>query len=111
MKPDQHEDQDVPNIFTEVHSSDRTGQTDRAVYRIDPRTSGMSFGLILDHTTELTELKLVLSDLLDNPRLIVEQDLAWVMKNPKTIVHSHFWAVWFIPTIVPSTLPPFWIRS
>jgi len=66
---------------------------------------------ILDQTTELTELELVMSDLLDNPRLIVEPDLAWVMKNPKTIVHSHFWAVWFIPTIVPSTLPPFLIRS
>ncbi|XP_013613865.1 PREDICTED: uncharacterized protein LOC106320044 [Brassica oleracea var. oleracea] len=36
---DQHEDQDVPNVPTEVHSSDRTRQTDRAVYRIDPRTS------------------------------------------------------------------------
>ena len=45
---------------------------------------------ILDQTTELTELELVMSDLLDNPRLIVEPDLAWVMKNPKTIVHSYF---------------------
>ena len=27
VEPDQHEDHDVPNISTEVHSSDRTGQT------------------------------------------------------------------------------------
>ncbi|KAF2547017.1 hypothetical protein F2Q70_00021502 [Brassica cretica] len=32
VEPDQHEDQDVPNISTEVHSSDHIGQTDRAVY-------------------------------------------------------------------------------
>ena len=41
VEPGQHEDQDVLNISTEVHSSDHTEQTDRAVYRIDPRTSRM----------------------------------------------------------------------
>ncbi|KAF3581532.1 hypothetical protein DY000_02032667 [Brassica cretica] len=33
--------QNVWKISTEVQFSDRAGQTDRAVYRIDPRTSGM----------------------------------------------------------------------
>uniref|UniRef100_M4DXU6 Uncharacterized protein n=1 Tax=Brassica campestris TaxID=3711 RepID=M4DXU6_BRACM len=42
---DQHEDQDVPNISTEVHSFDSAGQTDRAVYQIDPRASGMEIQL------------------------------------------------------------------
>ena len=50
---------------------------------------------------KLTVPQTVFPDLRENPRLIV-----WVMKNLKTIVHSHFWAVWFIPKIVPSTLPP-----
>ncbi|KAF3541503.1 hypothetical protein F2Q69_00023119 [Brassica cretica] len=31
------------NNSTEVHPSDRTNQTNQAVYRIDPRTSGMDF--------------------------------------------------------------------
>ena len=38
---DQHEDQDIPDVPIEVHSSDRTRQTDRVVYRLDPRTSGL----------------------------------------------------------------------
>ena len=38
---DQHEDQNVPDIPIEVHSSDRTRQTDRAMHRIDPRMSGL----------------------------------------------------------------------
>ena len=38
---DQHEDQDVPDVPIEVHSFNRTRQTDRTVYRIDPRTSGL----------------------------------------------------------------------
>ena len=41
MESDQYEDQNVWKISTEVQFSDRAGQTDRAVYRIDPRTSGM----------------------------------------------------------------------
>ncbi|KAF2564939.1 hypothetical protein F2Q70_00017404 [Brassica cretica] len=36
MEPAQHGDQDVLNNSTEVHPSDRTNQTNRAVYRIDP---------------------------------------------------------------------------
>ncbi|CAG7894463.1 unnamed protein product [Brassica rapa] len=43
MEPAQHGDQDVLNNSTKVHPSDRTNQT--AVYRIDPRTSGMEFWL------------------------------------------------------------------
>ncbi|KAF2620191.1 hypothetical protein F2Q68_00039546 [Brassica cretica] len=38
---DQHEDQNVPDVPVDVHSSDQTRQTDRAVYRLDPRTSGL----------------------------------------------------------------------
>ena len=41
MESDQYEDQKVRKISTEVQSPDRTRQTDRAVYRIDPRMSGM----------------------------------------------------------------------
>ncbi|WZZ88478.1 hypothetical protein YC2023_117057 [Brassica napus] len=45
MEPAPHGDQDVLNNSTEVHPSNRTDQTDRAVYRIDPRTSGMELRL------------------------------------------------------------------
>ena len=38
---DQHEDENIPDVPIEVHSSDQTIQTDRAVYRIDPRTFGL----------------------------------------------------------------------
>ena len=41
MESDQYEDQNVRNNSIEVQSSDRAEQTDRAVYRIDPRTSGL----------------------------------------------------------------------
>ena len=37
----QHEDQNIPDVPVEVHPSDLTRQTDRAVYRLDPRTSGL----------------------------------------------------------------------
>ncbi|KAF2535736.1 hypothetical protein F2Q68_00020718 [Brassica cretica] len=45
MEPAPHGDQDVLNNSTEVHPSNCTDQTDRAVYRIDPRTSGMELRL------------------------------------------------------------------
>ncbi|WZZ78476.1 hypothetical protein YC2023_099048 [Brassica napus] len=45
MEPAQYGDQDVLNNSTEVRSSDRTKQTDRAVYRINPRTSGKELWL------------------------------------------------------------------
>uniref|UniRef100_A0A0D3DTC1 CCHC-type domain-containing protein n=1 Tax=Brassica oleracea var. oleracea TaxID=109376 RepID=A0A0D3DTC1_BRAOL len=45
MKLAPHGHQDVLNNSTEVHPSNRTDQTDRAVYRIDPRLSGMGFRL------------------------------------------------------------------
>ncbi|KAF3543589.1 hypothetical protein DY000_02007291 [Brassica cretica] len=36
-------DQNVPDIPVEVHPTDQIRQTDRAVYRLDPRTSGLEF--------------------------------------------------------------------
>ena len=45
MEPAPHGDQDVLNNSTEVHPSNRTDQTDRAVNRIDPRSSGIEFRL------------------------------------------------------------------
>ena len=45
MEPAQHGDQDVLNNSTEVRPSDRTNQTNRAVYQIDPRTSAMEYQL------------------------------------------------------------------
>jgi len=45
MEPAPHGHQDVLNNSTEVHPSNRTDQTDRAVYWIDPRSSGMEFWL------------------------------------------------------------------
>uniref|UniRef100_A0A0D3D3K1 Uncharacterized protein n=1 Tax=Brassica oleracea var. oleracea TaxID=109376 RepID=A0A0D3D3K1_BRAOL len=45
MEPAPHGDQDVLNNSTEVHPSNRIDQTDRAVYRIDPRTSEMELRL------------------------------------------------------------------
>ncbi|WZZ81828.1 hypothetical protein YC2023_102400 [Brassica napus] len=45
IEPAPHGHQDVLNNSTEVHPSNRTDQTDRAVYRIDPRLSGMEFRL------------------------------------------------------------------
>ncbi|KAF3559997.1 hypothetical protein F2Q69_00012755 [Brassica cretica] len=41
MESDQNEDQAVQNNSTEVRSSDRADQDDRAMYRLDPRTSGI----------------------------------------------------------------------
>ncbi|KAF2590407.1 hypothetical protein F2Q70_00040917 [Brassica cretica] len=45
MEPAPHGHQDVLNNSTKVHPSNCTDQTDRAVYRIDPRLSGMEFRL------------------------------------------------------------------
>ena len=45
MEPAPHGHQDVLNNSTEVHPSNRTDQTDRAVNRIDPRSSGIEFRL------------------------------------------------------------------
>ncbi|KAF2552328.1 hypothetical protein F2Q68_00038108 [Brassica cretica] len=56
MEPAPHGDQDVVNNSTEVHPSNCTDHTDRAVYRIDPRTSRMELMLEprpdnrIDHT-------------------------------------------------------------
>ncbi|KAF2574954.1 hypothetical protein F2Q70_00004361 [Brassica cretica] len=66
----------------------------------------MNYGWNHNQMIELTVPQTVFLDLLDNPRLIVEPDLAWVMRNPKTIMHSHFLAIWFILATVSSTLPP-----
>ncbi|KAF3556294.1 hypothetical protein F2Q69_00013083 [Brassica cretica] len=41
VESDQKEVQNVRNNATEVQSIERTGQTDRAVYRLDPHTSGL----------------------------------------------------------------------
>uniref|UniRef100_A0A0D3CUL2 CCHC-type domain-containing protein n=1 Tax=Brassica oleracea var. oleracea TaxID=109376 RepID=A0A0D3CUL2_BRAOL len=45
MEPAQYGDQDVLKNSTEVCPPDRTRQTDRAVYRINPRTSGKELWL------------------------------------------------------------------
>ena len=45
MERTQHDDQNIPNNPTEVRDLDRTGRTDRAVYRIDPRASGRELRL------------------------------------------------------------------
>lgn len=45
MEPDQNGDQAVQSSSNKVRPSDRTDQTDRAVYRIDPRTSGVELRL------------------------------------------------------------------
>nr|VDD24767.1 unnamed protein product [Brassica oleracea] len=86
MEPAQYGDQDVLNNSTEVRPSDRTRQTDRTVYRINPRTSGKELWLEPrpDDRTYCTR-----ADHLDILRTIVEQDLSWVVKNPKTDMHSH----------------------
>ena len=45
IEPAPHGDQDILNNSIEVHPSNRTYQTDRAMYQIDPRTSGMELRL------------------------------------------------------------------
>ena len=45
MEPAPHGDQDILNNSTEVHPSNRTDQTGRVVYRINPCSSGMEFRL------------------------------------------------------------------
>ena len=89
MEPAPHGHQDVLNNSTEVHPSNRTDQTDRAVNRIDPRSSEWSFGWNHDQTTGLTVPELVFQDHPDILRTIVEPDLAWVVKNMKTDMDSH----------------------
>ena len=61
VEPDQHEDQDIPNISTEVHYSDRIGHTDRAVYLIRVRPE-WNFSWNHDQTTELTVPELIFLD-------------------------------------------------
>uniref|UniRef100_A0A0D2ZPG4 Uncharacterized protein n=1 Tax=Brassica oleracea var. oleracea TaxID=109376 RepID=A0A0D2ZPG4_BRAOL len=60
MEPVPHGDHDVLNNSTEVHSSNHTDQTDRAVYRIDPHTSEMELGLEPrpDNQTDRTRARL-----------------------------------------------------
>lgn len=57
----QHDDQNVTNDPTEVRDLDRTGQTDRAVYRIDPRASGRELRLDPrpDDRSDRTEVRLL----------------------------------------------------
>ncbi|KAF3503183.1 hypothetical protein F2Q69_00041284 [Brassica cretica] len=45
MEPCQNGDKVIQNGLTEVRPSDRTDQIDRAVYRIEPRTSRMELRL------------------------------------------------------------------
>nr|VDD03152.1 unnamed protein product [Brassica rapa] len=45
MEPDQNGVQAVQSSSNKVRPSDRTDQTDRSVYRIDPRTSRMELRL------------------------------------------------------------------
>nr|VDD23218.1 unnamed protein product [Brassica rapa] len=67
---------DVLNNLTEVCSSDRTDQTDRAI----PHASQLELWL---------EPQPVFPDQLDILRPTVEPDLAWVVKKPKTNMHSY----------------------
>ncbi|WZZ35022.1 hypothetical protein YC2023_018423 [Brassica napus] len=48
-----------------------------------------SFGWNHDQATDFPVLKLVFPYQLDNIRPMVEPDLAWVVKKPKTDMHSH----------------------
>nr|VDD26061.1 unnamed protein product [Brassica oleracea] len=60
MEPAPHGHHDVLNNSTEVHPSNRMDQNDRAVYRIDPRSSGMEFWLEprSDDRTDRTRVRL-----------------------------------------------------
>ncbi|KAG5385034.1 hypothetical protein IGI04_036504 [Brassica rapa subsp. trilocularis] len=89
MEPARHGDQDVLNDSTEVRPSDSTNQTNRAVYRIDLHSSKMEFRLKprSDDQTDRTTTRF--SRPPDILRTIVEPDLSWIVKNPKTDMHSH----------------------
>ncbi|KAF3524727.1 hypothetical protein F2Q69_00048015 [Brassica cretica] len=84
MEPDQDGDQAVQISSTKVRPSDRTDQTDRAMYRIDPRTSGTELRMELRPDDGLIDPHAPFPDLLDMLRLIGEPDFTWDVKNPKT---------------------------
>ncbi|KAF3516805.1 hypothetical protein DY000_02060590 [Brassica cretica] len=84
MEPDQDGDQAVQISSTEVRPSDRTDQTDRAMYRIDPRTSGTELRMELRPDDGLIDPHAPFPDLLHMLRLIGEPDFIWDVKYPKT---------------------------
>ena len=82
---DQHGDQDVLINLTEVRSSDRTDQTNRAI----PRASRLQLRLEPRPDDRTDRPQPVFLDQLDILRPTVELDLAWVVKKPKTYMHSY----------------------
>ena len=84
MEPDQDGDQAVQISSTKVRPSDHTDQTDRAMYRIDLRTSGTELRMELRPDDGLIDPHAPFPDLLDMLRLIGEPDFTWDVKNPKT---------------------------
>ncbi|KAF3594806.1 hypothetical protein DY000_02020208 [Brassica cretica] len=85
----QYEDQNVQNNATEVQSIDRTGQTDRAVYRLDPNTSRLELQHNpRDQMTKSTILKLAFPVLFAMLSPSVKPKLKLVEWNPNPTVAS-----------------------
>ena len=100
MEPDQTEDQTVQNDSAEVRLSALADQDVRAMYRLNPLTSGMELQPDPRQMSELTAPELVLSNHLDKPKPTAEPDLTWVVRFPKTVMTSLFWAVWCVLSVL-----------
>ncbi|KAF3511657.1 hypothetical protein F2Q69_00007207 [Brassica cretica] len=68
-----------------VRLPSHTAHDDRAVYRLDPLTSGMKLRPIRVLTSELTKPIRVLPSHLDKPKPTAKPDLTWIVRFPKMI--------------------------
>ncbi|KAF2588434.1 hypothetical protein F2Q70_00038331 [Brassica cretica] len=108
-------DQNAPDVPVEVHPSDQIRQTNRAVYRLDPLTSGMKLrpsprpedqsdrtstrpsqpsrqAKANNLTRNMPDLTWIMPDL-----TWIMPDLTWIMRFHKMIETSLFWLDWLVP--------------
>ena len=102
--PYQNGDQAVQNSSAKVRLPSRTAQNDRAVYRLDPLTSGMELRQVRVLKTDLTKPVRVLPNHLDKPKPTAEPDLTWIAKPDLSwIVPDLTWIVRF-PKMIETSL-------
>ncbi|KAF2597332.1 hypothetical protein F2Q68_00008968 [Brassica cretica] len=93
IEPGQDGDQEDQIIPTEVQAADCSRQTDRAVYRIDPRAAEKELRLEPrpDDRTNRTEAHL--PDQLAKQRLTVKPELTLIKWKQRQTIVSPFWSV------------------
>lgn len=107
MEPCQNGDKVIQNGLTEVRPSDRTDQIDRAVYRIEPRTSRMELRLEprpddrTDRTTYVLSRPIRQAKTDGRARINFERE-----ESDSDSSFSLSWPAWLVPGTVPMILPP-----